>query len=172
MSNGGMSNGVALASLAVLLVSCSEVEPQRCTAIGCGFPITLELEAADWLPGEYVVAITASGSTFECRFERGADGAGGQAGSANQPSGIVQHCDLVSGDATETWEEPEMYGDWNVTIDLKRESKQLSVSVHRDGTLLLEEELIPSYHTSYPNGPNCGACRSAREALTLPAEGS
>lgn len=181
MSNAGMSKetmtakrkrmtpGVALASL-VLLVSCNQ--SHVCTMIGCSYPLTLQLEAADWVPGEYVVAITASGRTYECSFERGADGVGGQAGSPTQPSGIVQYCDPVPGDATEPGDAPEIYGDEDVTIEVKRDFKQVSVSVRRDGVTLLEEELTPSYQKSYPNGPDCTECRKATEKLTLPAEGS
>ena len=153
--------------LAALLPSCSE--PNVCTAIGCGPPLSVELRATDWVAGEYVVSIETSVRTFECRFTRGSAGAGGQAGAPADIPGLVRNCDQVSGDPSQY--APEFWGDEDVTIDLEQHYKQLRILVRRDGAPLLDEELTPKYEKYYPNGPDCGACSSAPAAtLTLPDE--
>lgn len=164
---------VALASLATLLLSCTESPP--CPNTSCAFPpLTLELEARPWVPGEYVVSITDSGRTYECRFEIGADGANGQAGSAgdDDASEVVHGCDQVSGDSGETWDAPEwLEGDnGTITFWIKRPTEQLPLSIRVDGRTLLEEELTPTYTKSATGRPECGGCVSATETVTLPAE--
>lgn len=156
-----------LGVMATLMLSCSE--PKVCTLIGCGPPLSVELQATDWVAGEYVVSIETSVRSFECRFTRGSAGAGGQAGAPAEIPGLVRHCDQVSGDPSEY--APEFWGDEDVTIDLERHYEQLRILVRRDGALLLDEELTPKYETYHPNGPDCGECRSAPPAtLTLPEE--
>lgn len=156
----------------VLGVVTSCEEPQLCTAIGCSYPLSVSVESEAWAPGEYVVTISESGRTFECRFERGAGGAGGQAGAEGQDdvAGLVRRCTQVAGDPAETWDAPEFWGDEDVVIDIMHAAKEVSISVRRDGATLLDTELTPSYRRSYPNGPDCGECLNATETLTLPDE--
>jgi len=153
--------------VALLVLSCSE--SHVCTQIGCGPPLSLELKAAHWVSGEYVVSIETSERTFECRFTRGSSGSGGQAGAPAEIPGLVRDCDQVSGDPTEYT--PEFDGDEDVNISIAQHYQQLRIRVRRDGATLLDEELTPKYHKYYPNGPDCGSCRSApATTLTLPEE--
>jgi len=153
--------------VALLVLSCTE--GHLCTAIGCGPPLSLELKAAHWVSGDYVVSIETSSRTFECRFTRGIAGSGGQAGGPAEIPGLVRNCDQASGNPTEYT--PEFSGDEDVSIDVAQHYEQLRIRVRRDGALLLDEELTPTYHKYYPNGPDCGECRSApTTTLTLPAE--
>lgn len=161
---------VVLAAGWALVTSCTE--PQICTAIGCSHPLAIQLRAESWVPGEYVVSITESGRTFECTVARGLNGAGGQAGSEGQDEtwGVVRYCSQVEGDPTEIWNAPDIYGEEDVTIEVKHAVDHVAVSVRRDMTTLLDTELTPSYTKSYPNGPDCGECLNATETLTLPEE--
>ena len=140
---------------ALLLNGCLATS---CPDVGCAPPLTLELKAEQWVAGEYVVTIADSERSLECRFEK----------RARDTSGVVERCDQVSGDLTQSWVELSVHDD--VTIHVMRPPKVVSVSVRRDEATLLDEKLTPKYVKSYPDGPDCAACVSATETLTLPDE--
>jgi len=150
---------------------------QMCTDAGCSDALTIHLKALDWVSGAYVVSITESERTFECAFEKGTTGAGGQAGGQSQDEswGVAQRCEQTAGDPAELWGAPEMWGNETegVFIVIRRAAERVPVSVRRDAALLLEAELTPSYVKFQPNGPECApTCHQGSETLTLPAEGS
>lgn len=171
MSVGKMRLGkVALGFTLAVMTSCQE--PAPCTLIACGTRLTINIEAQQWEPGAYVVSITTSGRSFECRLQRGTEGAGGQAGSRGEDdvSGSMRRCEQVAGDPAGDWYTPQVYDYADITIHIFSTPRELSVKVQRDATTLLDQELTPSYVKSYPNGPDCGECLDATETLTLPAK--
>lgn len=164
----GMLVGAALATS----LGCGEQQGKihDCTTRDCGPSVSLELEATHWAPGEYVIFIETTALSFECRFTRGMTGSGGQAGGPAEVAGMVHRCAQVSGEPIEP--SPALHGDENVSIDFIEEYyDQLRIRVQRDGAVLLDDEVTPEYRTSYPNGPDCGACSNADPiTLTVPAE--
>jgi len=153
MNCGGLRKLGSL--IALLLNGCLTTS---CPDVGCAPPLTLELKAEQWVAGEYVVRITDSERSFECRFEKG----------AGDTAGVVERCDQLSGDRSLV--RRSVLDD--VTIDVMHTPKVVSVSVRRDGATLLDEKLKPAYVKSYPGGPDCGECLNASETLTLPDEDS
>jgi len=177
MLNGKLTEtkklGGALGVAAALLIN--GCESTSCTDAGCGYPLNLELKAEHWVAGEYVVAFTESGRSFECAFERGTSGAGGQASEGEDQPGDVVRCDQTAGDPANLSETPEVSSDGrgDITIVIKNAAERVPVSVRRDGALVLGEEVTPSYTKSHPNGPECGpTCLTAFETLTLPEDGA
>jgi len=163
---GVVRRSVCVALSTLVALSMNGCEEHLCTQKGCNYPLRLQVKAEHWVAGEYVVSITESGRTFECPFEKGADGAGGQAGSGQEQAGVVQCFPAGNSNA------PELYFHEDVaTITIMHVAKEVTVSVRRDGATLLDEKVTPTYAKSYPNGPDCsGECLNATETLTLPAE--
>jgi len=160
------------ALLAALL--SSGCQTQACTEVGCAAPLTIQLQALDWVSGAYVVSVTESERSFECTFDRGTLGAGGQAGGQSQDEswGVVHGCEQTAGDPAELGEVPGMWGNETegIFIVINHAAERVPVNVRRDGALLLEVELTPSYMRSQPNGPECApTCFNASETLMLPA---
>ena len=82
---------------------------------------------------------------------------------------MVHRCDQLSGDPANSV--VELTAAEDVSIDFFDVNyEQLSIRVQRDDALLLDEEVTPVYQTSYPNGPDCGACSTSEPtSFTLPA---
>ena len=149
---------------------------RSCSSADCADALFIELKALDWVSGAYVASITESERTFECSFEKGTSGAGGQAGAESEDASVstIHGCEQTAGDPAGPWDTPGMssneYGD--ITIVVRHAAKTVPISVRRDGALLLDAELTPSYTKRQPNGPECGpTCFSASETLTLRPEG-
>ena len=140
---------------ALLLNGCLATS---CPDVDCRQILRLALQAPQWVTGEYVVTIADSERSFECRFEKGAG-----------DTASVEPCDQISGDPTQSWEAPQLSVHADVSITMQA-AKEVSVSVRRDGAMLLDEKLTPTYAKYYPGGPECGACAHTMETLTLPAE--
>lgn len=165
--------------VAAFVLSCTETEePRACTLIGCNDELTIELKAEEWVPGQYVVSITESQRSYDCRFEKLPEGAGGQAGaqSNHEPWGVAQGCNQTAGATAPSWDAPEFIGLGEVvTIRSRYPARRVPVTVRRDGATLLDVDLAPSYTKSYPNGPECDAdnpCLNGSETITLPADGA
>jgi len=184
MANRKLSSGMLRGRswwgvVAGLVLGCSDPdsEPRTCTLIGCNEELTIELKAEEWVPGQYVVSITDSQRSYDCRFEKLPDGTGGQAGAqSNESWGVAQGCKQTAGATAASWDAPEFVGLGEaVTIRSRYPAERVPLTVRRDGVTLLDVELTPSYTKSYPNGFECDAsapCLNGSETLTLPADGA
>lgn len=160
----------ALGASGLTLTGCEQ--DNLCTQMGCPYPVSIEVSAPAWPAGLYAFDFSDAEREYFCTLDltTGGQGAGGAAG---ERQGLTQFdfelpCELVSGPAAEDWERPELWFDKTLLIDLKSAPAQLPLRVSYQNREVLKQQLTPSYKDSYPNGPDCGVCRSAKVAVSLP----
>ena len=139
----------------LLLCACDAFPPVACTEIGCSDGLTIELNAREgaFTPGTYTVA-AVSDVDEACSFTIGG------ADDCAEGAGCVTESSCEAGFVLET-------GDDQVVF-LLGSPDSLTLTVDRDGEILLEETFAPEYVETQPNGKNCPpTCRNASAAFEL-----
>jgi hypothetical protein len=148
----------AVASLPLAAAGCSD-SPQACTEIGCtdGLTISFEKTSATWEPGMYSVDIDADGKKITCTTQIPL--VGSSPSSCNDASVLLG----VSGSAL-----PEAQHALSDLI-FKNTPAKVTVTMSRDGAMVITKDFAPTYKKSQPNGPGCEPiCNNASDSLQVP----
>jgi hypothetical protein len=124
-----------------------------CTDIGCadGVVASLRTESGTWPDGAYTLAITLDETHTQCSFRLPDD--------VHAGTGQVQSCGLGA--------LLELPVSSEARVRIGSNPSQLTIELTRDGNSVLVAAPELKYGDSYPNGPDCGRCRSATVRLTV-----
>lgn len=153
---------------------------KSCTEIGCIDGATLTLRTADgtWPDGAYTLTLGVEGTTHTCSMSVPEDlpplgsvmqltcqpGLGFPGASLQQDAVCQeqQSGDAISQSCTPV---PDQY---TLTMGVQGTPATLAVSVTREGSTLIEQNVSLAYTEFQPNGEGCEpVCRQASAALTL-----
>jgi hypothetical protein len=168
-----------LASWAALgayaLVNAAACSSQQCTEIGCSSGVELRVapEGNVWQRGSYSVQVSLDGDTSTCDFSIPEDLP--ERGSVTSlECGMLQQLaactEVRQGDGVSHSCEP-IPDQYELTLDAFAEPANLSLTLRRDGNVLLSHEETLSYRDTFPNGPECGS-RCRRASLDLSFDGT
>lgn len=159
--------GLLAAPFVVLAATACE-ETHACTAAGCG-PSRLTIATEGWVPGEYQIEVryTLGGEqAFECTFAVADSEDPGQRGDdAGAEDGIQSTCEQVvgTGRAVRLYPVPGM----EPVIEVYDAPDAVQLVLRNGDRELFDDTIALDHVASYPNGPDCGACRSATMTVTL-----
>jgi hypothetical protein len=158
-----MKTGDVLIGLSLLAASAAWLpgcELASCTDIGCGPALRVEFLGGASEAGEYEITVTADGVVTTC--------------TATLPFASCEtavSCDrsdqgfwvMQSGCALDPSDQSLDGLEWTGSGP-----ESLRVEVRRDGSLVGTADATPAYHTSHPNGPDCGPiCQQSDQAVEL-----
>ena len=130
--------------------------PLACTLIGCEDGLKVELRpASGWPAGEYRFRIQANGVVVTCRGSLplpscvGSSESGAQKNVSCDNEGLVQ---VVESGCALPADAQAFPGLW---FDPKLRPTRVEISITRDGQLVAETEIAPSFERVQPNGPAC-----------------
>lgn len=131
-----------------------------CTEIGCVDGLVISFgRGVEWAPGTYVFSIDADGVEQTCK-------------------GMLPLPPCASGGALTCTGNVATIGESGCAlpasqhgfadIQLRSGPSKVTLRIERDGVVLADETLVPTYRTSQPNGPNCDPiCRQASATIAL-----
>jgi hypothetical protein len=149
----------ALLSALILLTNAGCTEERSCTRIGCAAS-RLMLDTEGWAVGQYEIEVryTLSGDiAFECTFDVGEQ--------ATDAGPIQSTCRQTAGDTRTV----ELYppSGMEPTLDVYDSPDEVRLILRSAGETLFDDTIALEHETSYPNGRDCAACRSANMTLSL-----
>jgi hypothetical protein len=157
----------ALAFVCSLLAATGCEESDACTAAGCG-PSRLKLDTEGWAPGEYEIELryTLGGDqAFVCTLSVDDPQASEHAGDDAGPSGYESTCRQTKGTSRSVQLYPSAH--MGPAIEVFDAPDEVQLVLRTGDQTLFDDTITLEHETSYPNGPDCGACRSASMTLTL-----
>ncbi len=134
--------------------------PHACTGIGCVDGLFISFgRGIEWAHGTYVFSLNADGVEQTCK---------GMLPLPPCASGRALACvgdvAMISESGCALPASQHGFGD----IQLRSGPSKVTVRIERDGVVLADETLVPTYRTSQPNGPNCEPiCRQASATIDL-----
>lgn len=140
--------------------SSSSGSPHGCTEIGCVDGLLISFgRGVEWAPGTYVFSMNADGVEQTCK-------------------GMLPLPPCASGSSLACTGNVAMIGESGCAlpasqhgfadIHLRSAPSKVTIRIERDGVVLADETLVPTYRTSQPNGPNCDPiCRQASATIDL-----
>lgn len=123
-----------------------------CSDRGCdnrSITATLTPQSGTWQQGEYTLDLTMDGRKERCTFRI--------------PSSVSS---LSCGAGVRVYFARNV-DDFALRLLSDLAPKALSLSLSLEGRSVLAESPTLTYEESYPNGPDCGVCRSASVELTV-----
>jgi len=132
---------------------------KSCTLIGCQSGLQVQLQRATWPAGSYSLNVILEDATpvvciVTLPFASVSTGASCSAATVQlQTSGQAMGADQHA-----------LTGLWVQTTPAK-----VQLVLRRDGAVVLDQTLQPTYTTSRPNGPDCEpVCTQANQAVMIP----
>lgn len=166
-----------LARLAALVLGasilpCAACASKACPLVGCdnAFSAQISVSVSGVPAGTHTVTVTVDGVTTSCSFQFPPDAATLARGVTCSGSAYVgltaaQTCQSAGGSET-CQPVPGQYVE-SVTVFGTPQSIQVQQTV--GGTVVLDEDLTPSYQSYQPNGPDCPpTCQEASVQWTIP----
>ena len=139
-----------------LLASCGVLDGRSCNLMYAPSGVTVEFQAQAWAPGTWEVEVDG----LSCTVLLDPDAT---------PSGQVA-CDDAATPRLEILLSPS-----SATIDsawlIESTPDVLTVKLTHDGTVVLDDELVPEYAVDEPNGRGCGERRAATVSVSVEGGG-
>ncbi|MGH9461637.1 MAG: hypothetical protein ACRD1X_10505 [Vicinamibacteria bacterium] len=156
----GLAGGMALIAGAVSSACADSVDndgsgnplapPVACTQIGCENGLNVELRpASGWPAGEYQFQIQADGVAVTCRGSLPLANCSAPRNVTCDIEGLVQVVESGCALPANAQAFP------GLRFDAKLRPSKLAISITRDGRLVGEADIVPSFQTVQPNGPVC-----------------
>ena len=124
--------------------------PVACTLIGCEDGLKIDLRpASGWPAGEYRFQIQADAVEVTCRGSLPLPNCTESPAVTCDTKGLVQ---IVESGCALPANSQAFPGLW---FDPKLRPRKVEISITRDGELVGEGEIVPSFQTVQPNGPEC-----------------
>ena len=145
--------------LVLVLLASTGLAACNCTLAGCMDGVNVDVFPSDPLPvGEYALVVEGASTSEICTFR------------------ITDVCvDLETCVVPDQCERFNYYVDGDVVqpnIRVETEDPELTVTMTLDGGEIFEEEVVPAYRESAPNGKRCGpVCTYARVELDVDTSG-
>lgn len=156
---------LAGASSIVLNASGCEEPETYCTLIGCT-PSSFNLLQDDWAEGDYELEVSFRAPedvTFLCEFR-----------VAGDPNDLIEDDAGVDAPSSRCRQTKGTQGGTvnvfvydGVRLEMYPDPATLQLELRRAGQTLFEDTLTPQYTESYPNGPDCGTCRTTDTDIEL-----
>ena len=178
-----LSLGVVFALTIGTVVSvgaCTETLGHGCTEIGCSDSVMIVAGFSDhqWPVGAYRLELQLNELTRVCLFSMPAaqppsgsgvnvpcDPSDGQLRVQMEPSSECMQSSNGGGVITSC---ERIFGRNNLRIDAAGAPSRLQLRLERDAVLVSQQEVVPSYVVSQPNGPDCPpVCRQSSFELQL-----
>ena len=144
-------------TLSALLVSACQTH--TCTLMGCVEGVTLEFATPLEEEGEYTFTVTTEATTATCvafvPLRRDGTEPNCPSFSIHREEITTRDDDAVSGRA----------GDKIVSVSIGGEYETLTIEITRDGTAVLQEDVMPVYEGVEINGEGCGECLMATHTV-------
>jgi len=167
---------LALLGSAILCSTC--VKTKACTEIGCidQFSATIESPSASLPAGMHRLEVVADGTTLSCTFPVPVEPlpGGGWPGPECSPGlilfvGPAVTCTTFETDTAKGQRCDPIPDRISERFSIAQTPTQVAVTQWAGDTMIFQQTATPTYHVSYPNGPDCDpGCRQASAAWSIP----
>jgi hypothetical protein len=152
--------GLLFGVTATALAACSSTS--SCSQHPCPRDLELTVKSGTWQAGNYRLDIAYDAVRLVCDIAIPVPSATGLTGD---DAGITpEYCKVLSGDPGQV----DLELGSTLFVRLADLPQTFHVTIHRDTTLLADRDFSPRYNVFYANGRECGECKVAAEAISIP----
>jgi hypothetical protein len=144
-----------------ILAACGS--DSSCDQHPCPRDLQLTIKSATWQAGNYRLDIAYDAAHLVCDIAIPVPSTAGGVG-AGDAGAKPDYCDVLSGSPGPI----DLELGSTLLVRLGDLPETLHVTMHRDGNLLADRNFTPKYNVFHANGEECGECRVAAEAISIP----
>jgi hypothetical protein len=146
---------------AAALTACSS--SGSCSQRPCPRDLELTIKSATWQAGYYQLDLAYDAVHLVCDIAIPVSSTPG-AEDAGAASGKPDYCRVMSGDPGQV----DLEFGSTLFVRIADLPNRVHVIIHRDASLLADREFAPEYNVFFANGRECGECKVAAEAISIP----
>jgi hypothetical protein len=152
-----------LGIIATGLAACSSTS--SCSQHPCPRDLQLTIKSATWQAGNYRLDIVYDAVHLVCDIAIPVPSTSGLSTNDDDDAGAKpEYCEVLSGSPGQV----DLELGSTLFVRLGDLPEALHVTIHRDANLLADRNFTPTYNVFHANGGECGECKVAAEAISIP----